>query len=54
MIKREAVCFLLREELDGKFPLGEIAGGDCLEHVAPVEILVRPTDLDGLVPNGGL
>jgi len=34
MIERKPVRFLLREELNRKFPLREMAGRDGLEHIA--------------------
>ena len=39
------------EELDAKFPFGEVAGFDGRPEVAAMEIGVGPVNLDRLVPN---
>src|SRR5208282_1918296 len=54
MVEWEPVRFLLRKQLNRKFPLRKVAGSDSLKHVATVKILVSARNLDRFIPDGRL
>src|ERR1022692_961999 len=51
MIERKLVCFLLCEQLNCKFPLGEVSCSDGVKHIAAVEVLISTGNLHGFVPD---
>src|ERR1017187_10729816 len=54
MIEREFVRFRLGEQLNRKFPLGEVSRLDGVEHIAAVKVLISAGNLDSFIPDCGL
>lgn len=54
MIERERLGLFFGKQLYGQFPLGEVAGGDRLEQVTAMEVVVGALQFHRLVPHGGL
>ena len=54
VVEREFGGVFFSEELRAEFPLREIAAGDGLKQVAPMEVVVRALQLGSLIPNGRL
>ncbi|MDK2961478.1 hypothetical protein U2P91_03670 [Acetobacterium sp. K1/6] len=54
MVKGEFLSFLGGEKLNGKSPLGEIAGFNRFKHISTMIVLIGSGNFNGFIPNGGL